>query len=36
MKYHDPLKTILSQGRLYWDRDEMRAAVRLVFDKTMR
>jgi hypothetical protein len=36
MKYHDPLKTILSQGRLYWDRDEMRAAVRRVFDKAMR
>jgi hypothetical protein len=33
MKYHDPLKTILSQGRLYWDRDEMRPAARRVFDK---
>jgi len=36
MKYHDPLKTILSQGRLYWDRDEMRAAARRVFDRAMQ
>ena len=36
MKCHDPLKTILSQGRLYWERDEMRPAVRRVFDEAMR
>jgi len=36
MKYHDPLKTILSQGRQYWDRDQMRAAARRDFDKAMR
>jgi hypothetical protein len=35
MKYHDPLKTILSQGRLYWDRDEICTAARRVFDKAM-
>ncbi|MGD0571141.1 MAG: transposase [Candidatus Sulfotelmatobacter sp.] len=35
MKCHDPLKTILSQGRLYWDRDEMPPALRRVFDKAM-
>jgi hypothetical protein len=35
MKYHDPLKTILSQGRLYWDRDEMRGSARRVFDTAM-
>jgi hypothetical protein len=36
MKYHDPLKKILSQASLYWDRDEMRAAVRRVFGKAMQ
>src|SRR5450631_2430365 len=35
MKYHDPLKKILSQARPYWDRDEMRAAVRRVFGKAL-
>jgi len=35
MKYQDPLKTILSQGRLYWDRDEMHCAVRRVFDRAV-
>jgi hypothetical protein len=35
MRYHDPLKTILSQGRQYWDRDQMRLGARRVFDKTM-
>ncbi len=33
MKYHHPLKKILSQARPYWDRDEMRPAVRRVFGK---
>jgi hypothetical protein len=33
MKYHAPLKRILSQSRSYWDRDAMRPAVREVFDK---
>jgi hypothetical protein len=36
MKYHDPLKTILSQGRLYWDRGEMRAGARRTFNEAMR
>ena len=31
MRYHDPLKTILTQGRPYWDRDEMYAPARRVF-----
>jgi hypothetical protein len=35
MKYQNPLKTILSQGRLYWDRDEMRPAARRAFAKAM-
>ena len=36
MKYHDPLKTILSQGCQYWDHEEMCPAARRVFDKAMR
>ena len=36
MKYHYPLKKILSQARPYWDRDEMRAAVRRVFGKALQ
>src|SRR5271157_5169843 len=36
MKYHHPLKKILSQARLYWDRDEMRPAVRRVFGKALQ
>ncbi len=36
MKYHDPLKKILSQVRPYWDRNEMRPAVRRVFGKAMQ
>jgi hypothetical protein len=36
MKYHHPLKKILSQRRPYWDRDEMRAAVRSVFGKALQ
>jgi Putative transposase/Transposase zinc-binding domain len=36
VKYHDPLKTILFQGRQYWDRDQMRPAARRIFDKAMR
>ncbi len=35
MKYQYPLKTILSQGRRYWERVEMRPAVLEVFDKAM-
>jgi hypothetical protein len=35
MKYHNPLKQILAATRPYWDRDEMRAAVRKVFAKAM-
>ena len=33
MKYHHPLKKILSQARPYWDRDEMRPSVRWAFGK---
>ena len=33
MKYHLPLKKILSQARPYWDRDETRPAVRWAFGK---
>jgi hypothetical protein len=36
MKYHDPLKKILSQMRPYWDRDETRAAVRQAFGKALQ
>src|SRR5450432_4448891 len=36
MKYHDPLKKILSQTRRYWDRDGMSPAVRSVFAKAMQ
>jgi hypothetical protein len=36
MKYQHPLKKILSQGRPYWDRDEMRTAVRRSFGKAMQ
>jgi hypothetical protein len=36
VKYHDPLKKILSQARPYWDRDEMRAAARRVFGKALQ
>ena len=36
MKYHDPLKKILSQARPYWDRDEMRTAAREVFSKALQ
>jgi Putative transposase/Transposase zinc-binding domain len=36
MKYHHPLKKILSQARPYWDREEMRTAVRKVFGKAMQ
>ncbi len=35
MKYHHPLKKILSQAHPYWDRDEMRAAARGVFSKAL-
>ncbi len=36
MKYHHPLKKILSQSRPYWDRDEMRPAVRRAFGKALQ
>ena len=36
MKYHDPLKQILSQTRPYWDRDETRTAVRWAFSKALQ
>jgi hypothetical protein len=36
MKYHRPLKMILSQMIPYWDRDEMRPAVRRVFRKVLQ
>ena len=36
MKYHDPLKKILSQARPYWDRDEIPAGVRGVFGKALQ
>ena len=36
MKYHHPLKKILSQMRPYWDRDETRAAVRWAFGKVLQ
>src|SRR5271156_4846517 len=36
MKYHHPLKKILSQARPYWDQDEMRATVRRVFGKALQ
>jgi hypothetical protein len=35
MKYHDPLKTILTQTRAHWDRDEMAPHVRTVFANAM-
>jgi hypothetical protein len=36
MKYRDPLKTILSQTRPYWDRDVTRPAIRQVFGKALQ
>ena len=36
MKYHDPLKKILSQMRPYWDRDQTRPAVRHAFGKVLQ
>jgi len=36
MKYEQPLKKILSQTCLYWDRDETRLSVRLAFSKTLQ
>jgi len=36
MKYHDPLKTILSQTRPYWDREVTRPAIRQVFGKALQ
>jgi Putative transposase/Transposase zinc-binding domain len=36
MKYHDPLKLILTRTIPHWDRDVMRAAARQVFGKAMQ
>jgi hypothetical protein len=36
MKYHDPLKQILSQTRPHWDRDETRAGARWAFGKALQ
>jgi hypothetical protein len=36
MKYHDPLKQILSQSRPYWDQDATRPAVRWAFSKALQ
>ena len=36
MKYHYPLKRISSQTQWYWDRDEMRAAVRKALRKALQ
>ena len=36
MKYHEPLKQILSRTRSYWDRDETRPAVRQAFDRAVQ
>jgi hypothetical protein len=36
VKYLAPLKTILTQARPYWDRDEMRAGPRRVFEKALQ
>ena len=36
MKYHDPLKQILSQTRSHWDRAETRPSVRQAFCKAMQ
>jgi hypothetical protein len=35
MKYHDPLKKILSQVRSCWDRNETRAVVRRSFREVL-
>ena len=36
MKYHHPLKKILSRTRPYWDRNETRPAVRWAFRKALQ
>src|SRR5271169_490673 len=36
MKYHDPLKQILSRTRSRWDQDETRPAVRWAFGKALQ
>jgi len=36
MKYHDPLKQILSETRSYWDRNGTRPAVRWAFAKALQ
>jgi len=36
MKYHEPLKKILTQARPYWDRDDGNGTVRRVFAKAMQ
>ncbi len=36
MKYHDPLKQILSRTRPHWDRDEARPTVRWAFGRALQ
>ena len=36
MKYHDPLKLILTRTIPHWDRDDMCAAARRAFGKAMQ
>jgi len=36
MKYHEPLKKILTQASSYWDREEMSPTVRRVFAKALQ
>jgi hypothetical protein len=36
MKYRDPLKQIMSQARLHWDRDATRPSARRAFRKAMQ
>src|SRR5271167_2600777 len=36
MKYHEPLKQILSRTRPHWDQDETRFAVRWAFRKALQ
>ena len=36
MRYHDPLKQILSKTRPYWDRGGTRPAVRWAFAKVLQ
>jgi len=36
MKYHEPLKQILSRTRSHWDQDATRPAVRWAFGKALQ